>query len=138
MARRLILNAGQLLTMSGPDRPLCGQEMSKVGLITDGAVLVEDGKILAAGLRELVLKEEAAQTDVEIVDAEGRVVLPGFVDSHSHPIFAGPRLDDFESRLKGETYAQIAKRGGGILHTVNGVRGTSEKDLASGLVERCE
>lgn len=137
MPRRLILNAGQLLTMSGPDRPLCGQEMSKLGLITDGAVLVEDGKILASGLRERVLKEEAAQGDVEIVDAEGKVVLPGFVDSHSHPIFAGPRLDDFEARLKGETYAQIAKRGGGILHTVGGVRGASEKDLAEGLVELC-
>jgi imidazolonepropionase len=135
--KRLILNAGQLLTMSGPDRARCGKEMSSIGLVRDGAVLVEDGKILAAGLRDLVLKHEAAG-DARIVDAGGRVVLPGFVDSHSHAVFAQPRLADFESRLKGETYEQIAASGGGIISTVNGVRGASEQILASGLAHRAE
>ncbi|MBI3554200.1 MAG: imidazolonepropionase [Elusimicrobia bacterium] len=130
--RRLILNAGQLLTMTGPDRPRCGREMSSLGMIRDGAVLVEDGTILAAGLRELVLKHEAASS-ARIVDAGGRVVLPGFIDSHSHPVFAGPRLDDFEGRIKGATYSELAERGGGILSTVNGVRGASEKRLADDL-----
>lgn len=130
--KRLILNAGQLLTMTGPDRPRCGKEMSSVGMIRDGAVLIEDGVILAAGLKDFVLKHEAAK-DAPIVDAGGKVVLPGFVDSHSHAVFAGPRLDDFAARLKGATYAELAAKGGGILQTVNGVRGATEKSLASGL-----
>ena len=134
---RLILNAGQLLTMTGPDRPRRGKEMSSVGLIRDGAVLIEDSKILAAGLRDMVLMHEAAPK-AEIVDAGGRVVLPGFIDSHSHPIFAGPRLDDFEARVKGAGYAEIAEKGGGILHTVNGVRGAAQAALADGLALRAQ
>jgi imidazolonepropionase len=133
--RRLVLNCGQLLTMTGPDRPRAGAEMGKLGLIRDGAVLVEDGRIAAAGLRELVQRDERA-AKAQIIDAGGRVVLPGFVDSHSHPVFAAPRLDDFERRLKGETYAQIAAAGGGILSTVNGVRGASQASLADGLARR--
>jgi imidazolonepropionase len=133
--KRLILNAGQLLTMAGPDAPRRGKEMGKVGMIRDGAVLVEDGKILAAGLRDLVLKHEAAP-QARIVDAMGKVVLPGFVDSHSHPIFAAPRLEDFEGRLRGATYAELAAKGGGILSTVNGVRGATEQSLADQLAAR--
>jgi imidazolonepropionase len=136
VTRRLILNIGQLLTLSGPDRPRAGkEEMNKLGLIRDGAVLVEDGKIAAAGMRELVLKDERAAS-ARIVDAGGRLVLPGFVDSHAHPVFAQPRLEDFERRLKGESYAQIAAAGGGILSTVNGVRGATQARLAEGLCER--
>ena len=133
--RRLILNCGQLLTMSGPDRPRAGAEMSKIGLVRDGAVLIEDGTIVAAGLKDLVLRDERCG-EARIVDAGGRVVLPGFVDSHSHPVFAQPRLEDFERRLKGETYAQMAAKGGGILSTVNGVRGATQADLVEGLVKR--
>jgi imidazolonepropionase len=133
--RRLILNCGQLLTMSGPDHPRAGAEMRSVGLVRDGAVLVEGGKIVAAGLKDLVLRHDRAG-GAQIVDAGGRVVLPGFVDSHSHPVFAKPRLDDFERRLKGETYAQMAAAGGGILSTVNGVRGATQAQLAEGLRQR--
>jgi imidazolonepropionase len=133
--RLLVLNAGQLLTMTGPARARCGREMASVGLIPDGAVLVEDGKILASGMRDVVMSHEGASS-ARIVDAGGRVVLPGFVDSHSHPVFAKPRLDDFEKRLKGASYAELAEQGGGILHTVDGVRGADEKSLADGLRER--
>src|SRR2546428_173856 len=105
--RRLVLNCGQLVTMTGPDRPRAGAEMKALGLILDGAVLIEDSVIVAAGLKDLVLRDERAGK-AQIVDAGGRVVLPGFVDSHSHPVFAAPRLDDFERRLKGESYRQIA------------------------------
>src|SRR5579862_6993174 len=106
MLRTLILNAGQLLTMAGPDAARCGREMSSVGLIRGGSVLIEDGVILAAGLSDLVMSHEKAGSS-KIVDAAGRVVMPGFVDSHAHPIFAAPRLMDFESRIKGSTYAEI-------------------------------
>lgn len=131
----LVVNCSQLLLMSGPDRPRAGKEMSSLTPVRDGAVLVEDGKILAAGLRDVVMRrEEAARA--RLIDAGGRVVLPGFVDSHSHPVFAAPRLDDFEGRLKGASYADLAAKGGGILFTVNGVRGASEDALAQGLAER--
>ena len=67
--------------------------------------------------------------DGEIVDARGRVVMPGFVDAHTHLVFAGDRLDDFERRARGETYQQIAKAGGGIWSTVEKTRAASETDL---------
>lgn len=133
--RRLVLNAGQLLTMTGPDRARAGAEMGKLGLIPDGAVLMEGGTILAAGFKDVVLRDERCQA-ARIVDAGGRVVLPGFVDSHSHPVFAAPRLDDFEARAKGRTYAEIAAAGGGILSTVDTVRATPQAKLTAQLVER--
>lgn len=137
MARTLILNASQLLTMTGPDRARCGKEMSSLGLIRDGAVLIEDGLILACGLRDLVMRHEGASS-ARLLDAGGGVVLPGFVDSHSHPVFAAPRLDDFEKRGQGKTYAEIAAGGGGILSTVNGVRGATLAALTAGLRERAQ
>lgn len=135
MTRLLVLNCGQLLTMTGPDRARAGKEMSSVGLVRGGAVLIEDGKILSAGLKDLVLRDERAGS-ARILDAGGRVVLPGFVDSHSHPVFAAPRLEDFELRLKGKTYADIAAAGGGILSTVSKVRGATQAHLAEGLRKR--
>lgn len=126
----LVVNASQLLTMSGPDRPRAGAEMSKLGLVMNGAVLIEDGVILAAGLKDVVqLHEKAA--GARLVDAGGRVVMPGFVDSHSHPVFTAPRLGDFESRVAGKKYD-----GGGILWSVNGVRGATVDQLAAGLRTR--
>ncbi|HBT61612.1 MAG TPA: imidazolonepropionase [Elusimicrobia bacterium] len=133
--RILIVNAAQLLTMAGADRPRHGEEMRGLGLVRDGAVLIEDGRILAAGLPELVRSHEGASS-AGIIDAGGRVVLPGFVDSHSHPVFAEPRLKDFEARLQGRTYAEIAADGGGILSTVHGVRCASLAQLSDGLRRR--
>ncbi len=128
----LVINIGQLLTLSGPDRPRAGREMSSIGLIRDGAVLISQGKVAAAGFKDLVMNDSRAGS-ARLVDAGRRVVLPGFVDSHAHPVFARPRLDDFEARLKGASYEDIAKNGGGILSTVDRVRGATESDLAAGL-----
>lgn len=133
--KTLILGCGQLLTLAGPDRPRAGRELSKLGLIRDGAVLIEDGVIAAAGLRELVMRDPRVEK-ARIIDAGGRVVMPGFVDSHAHPVFAAPRLDDFEKRLAGASYEKIASEGGGILSTVDKVRGATQAQLVEGLARR--
>lgn len=134
---RLIVNTSQVLTLAGPETPRRGREMSSLGLVNKGAVLVEDGKIAAAGLQEFVMRHPLAQK-ASVLDAGGRVVLPGFVDSHSHPVFVEPRLADFEARLKGAGYAEIARAGGGILSTVDGVRGAKQADLFAGFRLRAQ
>src|ERR1700704_4610036 len=101
--RFLIKNAGQLLTFKGPAGPRSGAAMRDVGLIKDGAVLVEEGRIVAAGPKAEVMAAPGADK-ARIVDAEGRVVMPGFVDSHAHPVFIAPRLADFSARIGGRAY----------------------------------
>ncbi len=128
----LILNASEVLTLAGPDGPRAGKDRGSLGLLRDGAVLVDPGKIVAAGPKPVVMAHPAAK-GAKMLSAEGRVLLPGFVDSHTHPVFAAPRLDDFEARVSGKSYAEIAQRGGGIVSTVNGVRGSKEADLVAGL-----
>ncbi len=89
-------------------------------------MLIRDGKIERVGPSDEIEKNVG---DAEVVDAGGRVVMPGFVDAHTHLVFAGNRLDDFERRARGETYEQIAKAGGGIWSTVEKTRAASELDL---------
>jgi imidazolonepropionase len=131
----LILHASQVLTMAGSEGPRAGREKGSTGLLRDGAVLVDGGKILAAGPSARVLAHPQAK-GARRLSAKGGVVTPGFVDAHTHPVFAAPRLDDFEGRVSGLSYADLAARGGGILSTVNGVRGASESDLTAGLRRR--
>src|SRR5204863_454800 len=100
--------------------------MADLAIIRDGGILIRDGKIDIVGSSAEIKKKAA---DCEIVNAGGRVVLPGFVDAHAHPVFAGNRLDDFERRAKGETYERIAAAGGGIWSTVEKTRVASEADL---------
>jgi len=121
-----ILHASQLVTLVGPKRPRVRSELSDLGIIQDGGMLIREGKIEIVGSSEEVAKNAR---DVEIIDAGGRVVLPGFVDAHTHLVFAGNRLDDFERRARGETYGQIAKAGGGIWSTVEKTRAASGEDL---------
>jgi imidazolonepropionase len=121
-----ILHASQLVTVAGPKRPRVGAEMSELATIRDGGMLIREGKIEIVGSSQEVAKNAR---DVEIVNAGGRVVLPGFVDAHTHLVFAGNRLDDFERRARGETYEQIAKAGGGIWSTVEKTRTASGEDL---------
>ncbi len=131
----LVEHISQLLTMAGSDIPRSGVEKDALGLLRDGAVLVDGRTIVAAGPRERVL-DHALAARAERLSAGHRVVTPGFVDAHTHPVFAAPRLDDFEARLSGDDYRSIAARGGGILQTVRGVRGASEADLAADLRRR--
>ena len=121
-----VLHASQLVTLAGSKRPRVRSEMSELAIIHDGGMLVHDGIIVAIGSSAEIGKG-ARQS--ELVDAGGRVVLPGFVDGHAHPVFAGKRLDDFERRARGETYEQIAAAGGGIWSTVEKTRAASEAEL---------
>jgi len=122
-----IINCKQLVTLAGPKRPRVGPELSDLGIIADGALLVRDGRIECAGNRDVV--ERLISADCEVVDAGGRVVLPGFVDAHTHPVFAGTRVDEFEQRAGGMTYQEIAARGGGIQSTVRATRAAASDDL---------
>ena len=102
--------------------------MSTLAIIQDGGMLIRDGKIDLVGASTEI---ENKAGDSEVIDARGKVVLPGFVDAHTHLVFAGNRLDDFERRARGETYEQIAKASGGIWSTVEKTRAASDADLLS-------
>lgn len=126
MSPLAILHASQLVTLAGPKRPRAGTEMSDLAIIRDGGMVIADGKIDSVGPSDEI---EAKSRGAEIVDAAGRVVLPGFVDAHTHLVFAGNRLNDFERRARGESYEQIAKAGGGIWSTVERTRAASDEEL---------
>jgi len=123
----LVTNCSQLVTLSGPRRPRVGAELLDVGIIRDGAMLVQGKHIAAIGTRAEV--EPQASSDTKIIDAGGRAVLPGFVDAHTHLVFAGNRVDEFEMRCAGMSYQQIAERGGGIRSTVRKTRAATEEEL---------
>ena len=122
-----ILNCAQLVTLAGSPRPRVGAAMRELGIIADGAMLVRDGLIERVGARAEI--EALLSDDCLVVDAQRRVVLPGFVDAHTHPVFAGTRADEFELRALGKSYQEIAAAGGGIKSTVRQTRAASEDDL---------
>jgi imidazolonepropionase len=122
-----VVNIGQLVTLAGPRQPRTGAEMSELSLIEDAALLIEDGVIAAVGT-EAELGSQISPTMLEI-DAGGRCVTPGFVDAHTHLVFAGNRALEFEQRVGGATYQEIAAAGGGILHTVALTREATEDEL---------
>ena len=122
-----VVNIGQLVTLAGPARPRVGAELNELGLIRDAALLIENGRIGVAGpYREIQSK---IPPHAVVVDARGGCVTPGFVDAHTHMIFAGNRAAEFEQRIAGASYQQIAAAGGGILSTVKATRAASEDDL---------
>lgn len=123
-----VVNCSQLVTLAGPARPRVGPELRELGIIADGGMFVRDGLIESVGTRDEI--EKLIDADTEVVDALGHVVLPGFVDAHTHPVFGGTRVEEFEERSKGATYEEIAARGGGIQSTVNATRATYEEMLA--------
>jgi imidazolonepropionase len=123
----LITHASQLVTLAGPPRARTGAEMRELAIIEDGALLIRDGVIVALGAGSEVVAQ--ATPEVQCIDAGGLVVMPGFVDAHTHPVFAGTREDEYEMRAAGFTYQEIAARGGGIRSTVRKTRAASENEL---------
>src|SRR5215510_6074771 len=122
-----VIGASQLVTLAGPSRLRVRQEMRDLAIIRDGAMLIRDGRIVQTGARSEI--EKLIGADCQVVDAGKRVVMPGFVDAHTHPVFAGNRADEFEMRAAGKSYQEIAASGGGIRSTVLKTRAASEDEL---------
>ncbi len=127
MADLAVVHCRQLVTLAGPPGPRSGPAMRELGIIADGALHVHDGRIVAVGPRAEI--ERVLPQDTEVVDAGDRIVLPGFVDAHTHPVFAGNRAGEFERRVEGASYAEIAASGGGIRATVRLTREASADEL---------
>lgn len=127
MTKRYIRHASELVTCKG-QAPKRGKEMSEIGLIKDGGVLIHDDKIFAVGTTE-ELDKQINPDEYEIIDATGKTVLPGFVDSHTHFVFGGYRADEFTWRLKGDSYMSIMERGGGINATITPTKNATEEEL---------
>jgi imidazolonepropionase len=132
--RLFLANIGQLamLRSSNKNGPLRGSDLSKLDIIEDGAVLCLGGKIVSVGstkdaLRDPWLKKNRRR--VLEIDCADKVVLPGFVDSHTHPVFVAPRLVDFEKRIQGASYEEIAAAGGGIQSSLEDVRKAAKQTL---------
>ncbi|MGB8507789.1 MAG: hypothetical protein WCD76_05255, partial [Pyrinomonadaceae bacterium] len=141
-----VINCSQLVTLRGPARPRTGAELRELSIIEDGAMLVREGRIERVGTRQEIeplinkkvgekkvgeKKAGAGGEDYEVIDAGRRICLPGFVDAHAHPVFAGNRADEFERRAEGATYQEIAATGGGIRSTVRRTRAASEDELVA-------
>jgi imidazolonepropionase len=128
----LLTNIGQLLTLRGTAGPRRGRELGKLGILEDAAVLCAGNRIVSVGTRREAARDAwLRRKAVREVDCGGGVMLPGFVDSHTHPVFAAPRLVDFEKRIAGASYEEIAEAGGGIRSSVEGVRQASRAALAA-------
>jgi len=131
----LLVNIGQLLTLrsqSGKSGPRRGAELKELGILGEAAVLSIGGKIVSVGSVKAALSDpwiRRNRKEITEIDCAGNVVVPGFVDSHTHPVFTLPRLVDFEKRLEGATYEQIASAGGGIRSSVEGVRNATKATL---------
>jgi imidazolonepropionase len=128
----LLSNIPQLVTVAGNGQPRRGKKLSDIGLVRDGAVLCGDGEIIACGKQSDVMRDpklRSARGAVREIDCTGRTVIPGFVDSHTHPAFMWPRLVDFEKRMEGATYEEIAKAGGGIRSSITAVRKATRSEL---------
>lgn len=129
-ATLLIKNVKQLLTLSSNKKgPRTSREMEDVGIIENGAVAVSDKKIIAVGKTEDVLAKVKIDKKTKVINAEDKVVLPGFVDCHTHPVFGATREEEFELRIKGKSYEEIAQAGGGIRSSVRSVRQLSKDEL---------
>ncbi|HEV8169661.1 MAG TPA: imidazolonepropionase [Pyrinomonadaceae bacterium] len=123
-----VVNCSQVVTLAGPARPRVGPELRELGVIANGGMFVRDGRIEHVGNTDDI--ETLIKADTTVVDARGQVLMPGFVDAHTHPVFSGTRVEEFEERALGATYQEIAARGGGIQSTVNATRATYEELLA--------
>jgi imidazolonepropionase len=121
-----ITNARQLITLKGPAKARTGKEADELYIIENGALAIKDEKILAVGTTEEIVQNYEAE---KIINASGKVVMPGFVDPHTHPVFVHTRENEFAMRIKGRSYVEISQSGGGIRSSIKAVREASEDEL---------
>ncbi len=122
----IIFNAKELLTLKGKAKVRSGKEMSELGIIHDGAVAIDGGEIIDVNVSSEILAKYESDN---MIDALDKVVMPGFVDPHTHPVFYETREKEFEMRVMGKTYVEISQSGGGIRSSIAGVRNASEDEL---------
>ena len=127
----IIKNANELITLKGPAKPRTKKEMRKLGIINKGSIAIKDGLIAAVG-KNLKYKSET------VIDAKGKTVMPGFIDPHTHLVFAGSREFELDMKLKVLTYMDILKKGGGIVYTVNQTRKATNNELLKQSRERLD
>ncbi len=127
MSHLLITGASELLTLRGR-APRRRKGLSDLGILKDGALLIRDGVIAAVGTR-LEIESLPESRSAEKLDVGGRVVLPGFVDSHTHLIHAASRAEEYELKITGASYEEIARKGGGILNSVKKLRAAAAETL---------
>ena len=131
----IIENAAQLITCTSGRRPKRGPEMCNVGLIERGALTINEGKITKVGANKEIRRQFQAK---KTIDASGKAVIPGFVDCHTHIVFAGNRLDEFELRIKGANYLELLASGGGINSTVEKTRNATSNELTKQSQQRLD
>jgi imidazolonepropionase len=124
----IIRNAREILTCAGPP-PLSGSRQNEVSPIANGALAAHDGTLVYVGDTAALDHAVKATPDATVIDAAGYAIVPGFVDAHTHAMFAGDRRGELRRRLAGATYAEIAAGGGGILSTVTATRAATEDEL---------
>ena len=123
----LIVNADELVTLAGDNqKPRTGKQMRDIGVIRNGGLAIKDGRIAAVGKTPDITKSFKAEN---VISANGKIVLPGFVDPHTHLVFAGSREDEFQMRVEGASYMEILNAGGGILRTVRETRRANVEKL---------
>jgi imidazolonepropionase len=132
----LIVNAEELVTLAGNNqKPRTGKQMSELQIIRDGAVAIREGKIVAVGKTNDVSKTFRGEN---VINAKGKTVLPGFVDPHTHLVFAGSREDEFQMRVEGASYMELLNNGGGVFKTAKETRRTRVEKLAELGLERMD
>ena len=125
----LLTDANQLITLGGGRVPKVSSEMKELGIIEGGSVAISGSQIVDVGQGEGFKRRYPVDSNARVIDCRGKTVVPGFIDSHTHPIFSAFRLDEYEMRTAGVSYREIAERGGGINDSINGVRRASEDEL---------
>lgn len=122
----LIKNIGELITMAGPNAPRIKEQMNDIGNIHNAAIAIHHGSIVSVGPQDQVCRE---YDGIQTIQANGKLVTPGFVDPHTHPVFAGTRENEFEMRIAGATYQEIAKKGGGIRNSARKLQAIDKSTL---------
>ncbi|MBW6516296.1 MAG: imidazolonepropionase [Candidatus Cloacimonetes bacterium] len=122
----ILYNAKELLTLRGEQIPRCGKDMNDIGIIYEGAIAIDKGRIKGVGNSQNIL---ANFISTEQIDCSDNVVMPGFVDPHTHPVFYHTRENEFEMRIMGKSYVEISQSGGGIRSSIAAVRNATEEEL---------